>query len=197
MLDTAGVPEAITRERILLAGADLFAVHGYEAVSLRQICEAARVSKGAVYHHFSSKEDLLSAIVVTALESLLDHVKMQRPGVTAADRLRAFIIGQARLADTQTSGFRVAMSRFGSLDAAASRGRIEELRRAYVRSVRRIFADGVASGEFRSIDVRAATRMVLAILYWLARWFEAGRRVSAVQVAGAHADLMLRGLLAP
>ena len=44
------------------------------------------------------------------------------------------------------------------------------------------------------MDVRAATRMVLSLLYWLARWHEAGSRTGAVAIAQAHADLMLRGV---
>lgn len=198
MLDAAvPVSDPAARERILAVGAELFAEHGYDAVALRTICEAARVSKGAIYHHFTSKEDLLSAIVVSSLEALLRHAGSGNvAGATAGERLRAFIVGQAKLAETQTSGFRVAMSRFAVLGDAAAQARIDELRRSYVRAVRRIFADGVASGEFAPINIRAATRMVLAILYWLARWYETGGRTSAVQVAAAHADLMLRGMLA-
>ena len=196
MLDAAASPDPVIRERILAVSAELFAEHGYDAVSLREICEAARVSKGAIYHHFASKEDLLAAIVISSLEELLDHVgQPQPPDITAADRLRAFICGQAELAQSRPTGFRVAMSRFASLGAA--KGQVEALRRAYVRSVRRIFTDGVESGEFRSIDIRAATRMVLAILYWLARWYEPGGGLSAVDIAAAHADLMLNGMRAP
>ena len=189
------VPTTIVQERILEVGAELFAEHGYEAVSLRHICEAAQVSKGAIYHHFSSKEDLLSAIVISSLEQLLDEVERHMATEqTAGDRLRGFIVSQARFFEAHTAGFRVAMSRFASLGDTAAQDRIDTLRRAYIRTVRLIFAGGVATGEFRTVDVRAATRMVLSLLYWLARWHEAGSRTGAVAIAQAHADLMLRGV---
>jgi AcrR family transcriptional regulator len=191
------VPDAVVRERILSVGATLFSEHGYEAVTLRQICEAARVSKGAIYHYFASKDDLLAAIVISSLEQLLEHMaRNAQAGRTAGDRLRGFIVSQAEFFEEHTAGFRVAMARFASVGDAAAQRQIEALRRAYVRAVRSLVADGIASGEFRDVDARAATRMVLAILYWLARWYEKGGRSTAVEIAAGHADIMLRGMSA-
>ncbi|MGH3165093.1 MAG: TetR/AcrR family transcriptional regulator [Trebonia sp.] len=72
---TRETSKAITRERILSEAQRLFRERGYAATSLEQIADAADVTKGAIYGHFSGKEDLLlSAIessptpaVVTAL----------------------------------------------------------------------------------------------------------------------------------
>lgn len=48
-------------ERILLAAMELFADHGYEGASIRQIAEAADVSPGLVMHHYGSKAGLRAA----------------------------------------------------------------------------------------------------------------------------------------
>jgi AcrR family transcriptional regulator len=48
-----------TRQRLLSEARRLFRERGYAATSLEQIAEAAEVTKGAIYGHFSSKEDLL------------------------------------------------------------------------------------------------------------------------------------------
>ena len=56
----------MTRQRLLDEAERLFRERGYAATSLEQIAEAADVTKGAIYGHFSSKEDLLlSAIEAT------------------------------------------------------------------------------------------------------------------------------------
>ena len=56
----------MTRERLLGEARRLFRERGYAATTLEQIAEAAGVTKGAIYGHFSSKEDLLiSAIEAT------------------------------------------------------------------------------------------------------------------------------------
>jgi AcrR family transcriptional regulator len=187
-------PDAAARERILEAGALLFASNGFDAVTLRQICEAAQVSKGAIYHYFVSKEDLLSAIVISSLEQLMAHVALNgSTQATAKARLRGFVVSQAEFFEQHTAGFRVAMSRFAPVGGSAQ-ARIEALRREYIHAVRRLFTEGIASGEFRQVDVRAGTRMVLALLYWMARWYEPGGRSSAVEIASGHSDIIVRGI---
>ncbi|GAA0469073.1 TetR/AcrR family transcriptional regulator [Streptomyces stramineus] len=51
-----------TRERIRKTALDLFVSRGYEKTSLREIAEALGVTKAALYYHFKTKEDILSAI---------------------------------------------------------------------------------------------------------------------------------------
>lgn len=56
----------MTRERLLAEAQRLFRERGYAATSLEQIAEAADVTKGAIYGHFSSKEDLLLSAIEAA-----------------------------------------------------------------------------------------------------------------------------------
>jgi AcrR family transcriptional regulator len=69
-----------TRERLLTEAQRQFRERGYGATTLEQIAEAAGVTKGAIYGHFSSKEDLL----LSAIEAspMLDY----RPEVGDAQR---------------------------------------------------------------------------------------------------------------
>jgi AcrR family transcriptional regulator len=63
---TRETSKARTRQRLIDEAERLFRERGYAATSLEQIAEAAEVTKGAIYGHFSSKEDLLlSAIEAT------------------------------------------------------------------------------------------------------------------------------------
>jgi AcrR family transcriptional regulator len=54
-----------TRQRLLAEAQRLFRERGYAATSLEQIAAAAEVTKGAIYGHFASKEDLM----ISALEA--------------------------------------------------------------------------------------------------------------------------------
>jgi AcrR family transcriptional regulator len=56
-----------TRERIQAVAVELFAEHGYDKTSLRQIAERLDVTKAALYYHFNTKED----IVVSLFDDLL------------------------------------------------------------------------------------------------------------------------------
>src|SRR3954469_14255621 len=51
-----------TRRGLLDAARELFAAEGYVDVSIDEICRRARVTKGALYHHFRDKRDLFRAV---------------------------------------------------------------------------------------------------------------------------------------
>ena len=52
-----------TVEKILDAAAALFAEKGYQSTTLQDIIDATGLSKGAVYHHFRSKEEIARKVV--------------------------------------------------------------------------------------------------------------------------------------
>lgn len=79
-----------TRTRILAAAADMFAEQGYSNASLDKVAARAGMSKGAVYWHFSSKQDLFLAILEQNLSRDLRVLAAQIQDVlTAEDPLAA------------------------------------------------------------------------------------------------------------
>lgn len=76
----------------------LFRTKGYEATTINDVISAAGVSKGAFYHHFRAKEDLLEAIVERAARGVLAHVERLRDDneLNALSRLnRLLAMGRA------------------------------------------------------------------------------------------------------
>src|SRR5690606_3633399 len=69
--------EADTRSAVLREAASLFAAHGYDAVSVREIVAAAGVTKPALYYHFGNKEGVARALV----EEFLGAATAMRHGV--------------------------------------------------------------------------------------------------------------------
>ena len=51
-----------TKEKILVAALRLFAVNGYEAVSVSQIAGELGITKGALYKHYKNKRDIFNCI---------------------------------------------------------------------------------------------------------------------------------------
>jgi len=57
-----------SNDRILLKALELFSEKGYDATSVREICEAAGITKPTLYHFYGSKEGVYRAIVEGSLE---------------------------------------------------------------------------------------------------------------------------------
>jgi AcrR family transcriptional regulator len=60
--------EETTKERILSVAIDLFARKGFDAVSLREIAEAAGIRKATLYYYFTSKDQMLENIFEYTME---------------------------------------------------------------------------------------------------------------------------------
>lgn len=62
-----------TRDRIFNETVKLMNKYGYEYLTIRNICEASGVSTGTFYHHFSSKDDLLSVYLYNSYNEYLSR----------------------------------------------------------------------------------------------------------------------------
>jgi AcrR family transcriptional regulator len=64
-----------TRERLIEAGRALFGERGYDATSIEAILEAADVRRGALYHHFESKQELFDAVMDRVVGEIAEKVR--------------------------------------------------------------------------------------------------------------------------
>lgn len=65
-----------TRKKIMEAGLVLFAQKGFALTSIKDIAEAAGISTGLIYRHFSSKEDLFNSLIANTIEELNKFVQI-------------------------------------------------------------------------------------------------------------------------
>lgn len=75
-----------TKERIFQAAKTILQRSGYESLSIKNICEEAGVSNGSFYHHFKTKDDLLSYYFVaqpTSSTALLDIPQNKQAAIEA------------------------------------------------------------------------------------------------------------------
>ena len=81
------------REALILQTAEeAFLVQGYHETSIDEIAARVGVSKGTVYQHFPSKEDLLMALLTTSMERFLTTIEEAIASAsTVPDKLEALI----------------------------------------------------------------------------------------------------------
>ena len=94
-----------TREEILEAALDLFAVNGYEATSISQLADAVGIRKASLYSHFANKQDILDTVVETVLKGYAEQMRyiLHDPHISKGRKL--LMIEQFRnkeLAELQT-----------------------------------------------------------------------------------------------
>ncbi|MBJ7405907.1 MAG: TetR/AcrR family transcriptional regulator [Bradyrhizobium sp.] len=82
---------AATSEAILTAARRLFGAHGFAATTMDEIAEGAGVAKGAVYHHFKTKEAVFEAVFDLVSRDLVAEI--DRAARTEKDVLAAMVGG--------------------------------------------------------------------------------------------------------
>lgn len=90
--------ELPTRDQLLAVGAEMFAIRGYSAVAIGEIAAAVGITGASVYHHFSSKEELLFLSLERAGEQLQNGLNQALTGAdNEAAALDAIMLGYLEL----------------------------------------------------------------------------------------------------
>jgi len=138
-----------TRTNILMAARGLFATKGYTATSIDEICTATGYSKGSLYYHFKSKEDLFLQLAKEAFQhSWAAWDELSAAYETSIDKLYAY-------ADYFVDTLEKPLNKAGE-DFIAKVGMESEVGQTflaiimgYIARFETLVADGVARGEFK------------------------------------------------
>jgi len=81
-----------TRSLLIKTASQLFAAEGYDRISVDRIIREAGVSKGAFYHHFASKEEILDAVTASLVSTVMEEIEhaIGDRSVSALVRLNRF-----------------------------------------------------------------------------------------------------------
>ena len=186
-----------TRENQLLAIARaLFARHGYDRTSLRDIAEEAKITKAALYYYFPNKDALFERVVLESMQSLYDETSkaVARAG-TPTDRIRAFMEASAHVQDHGRDRWIAGSNAFWQGAKEGQRLAALKLRDSYENLLRQCIADGVAAGELRPMDPAMAGRLLLSALNHMPRWHKPDGKLSAAQVMQQFLDILMHGLI--
>ncbi len=152
-----------TRTNLLAAALKQFAVHGYDATSVDDICAAAQVSKGAFYHHFESKHALFLCLLDTWIQAIRDNLaQLQRPTVPETmltiTEVIPGILASARDQLPMFLEFWLQANR----DEKVWQATIEPYQqfRAYFAG---LVAQGIQEGSLRDVDARVAGEIILSM----------------------------------
>nr|WP_222132116.1 TetR/AcrR family transcriptional regulator [Pseudonocardia sp. C8] len=177
------------------AATELFAERGFDATSVQDVVEAAGVTKGAMYHYFASKEDLLFAIYAPVLAmqtARLEKVVSEPDAVerrlhdAAADVVTTSIENLA----PSTVFFR-SLHHLGEEQQRALR----RDRRRYHEMFRGLIEDGQAAGIFRrEVSADLSTQYFFGAVHHLPFWYRPDGRLEPREIGAEFADMLLAAL---
>ncbi len=145
--------ENSARGRLMTAAIALFARKGYAATTVREIVEAARVTKPVLYYHFGSKEGIFLAMMQEALGEFDARVaESLRAGGTVAERTVRLLDGAAALMLEHLDVMRVVDAIYYGPPQGAPRFDFEVLHRSFMDTLIGLVREGMACGEFRPGD---------------------------------------------
>lgn len=155
------------RDEILDVAQRLFALNGYDATSVSQIIDGVGVSKGAFYHHFESKEDLVEALACRYARqtAALTEAELSDPTADAFSKLAGFL-GTIRRHKTETAA--ELRATFEPMFRAENLQLFERTQRAVSEVVRpiltRIIVEGVAEQTFDTPDPESAAETIMHLM---------------------------------
>lgn len=182
------------KEQIVSIATNLFARKGYEGTSLRDIAEAAGLTKAALYYHFPDKEKLYEGVVVTRMQGLNDTVQAAIAQANdPVEKIRLFLVASAARMDEDRSGWLASSNKFWSIDTPETRSAIVVLRDAFEHLLRDLVNDAIAQGRLRPVDPASLGRLLLSGLNLIPRWHKPDGPLTAVQVVEQYLDMILTG----
>ncbi|MGO9059929.1 MAG: TetR/AcrR family transcriptional regulator [Candidatus Binataceae bacterium] len=153
-----------TYNAIKSAGIDLISRHGYEAVTLRQLGQAAGIEAGSLYYYINSKQDLLFRILKETLDEDFAELKSKLKAVESpASRLVTFIEWFVRgiIAKKQTCFLWTSEIRSLSPDNYRV---ISKKSRLFVDCLEDIIRRGTAAGLYRESDIEGTVFAIWGLL---------------------------------
>ena len=183
------------RKNILDAAAQVFRQKGFHGASMSDIAEAVNLQKASLYHHVSSKQEILLALLDRALGLLTEHIA----GIAAQDipadqklrqMMRAYLIALADNSDLSS----VLLFEHRSLDKK-SHARHVPHRDKFEGLWRDVLNEGVRTKVFDCKDTAMAVRALMGVMNWTLTWYRPDGDKSIEKIADEYADLLFQGLL--
>lgn len=176
-----------TRERILTEAAALFREQGYCGASMSGLAAEVGITKSSLYHHFPSKQSVLSEIIELTVDRVAPLVQsVADSDLPIADRLgKAVMIHTVEaIRDQDAVACFVEEGRFLGPELRAEH---VAKRDSYEMIFRLMLNEGIESGEFPSQDSDLTVKAILGMCNSVVRWYSPGGPQTSTQIAAEFA----------
>ncbi|MDT9593744.1 TetR/AcrR family transcriptional regulator [Nocardioides zeae] len=182
------------RATVLRRAISLFNERGYEATSIADLARDLGVTKSAVFHHVSSKEDLLAAALDEALDGLAaaTDAAVASTGASARERLRAAVTESVSILVEHLPAVTLLLRVRGN---SAVEQRALQRRRAIDDRLAALVREAAADGDIRDdIEPELVSRLIFGAVNSLVEWYRPGGPLSPEELGAAVVRMTFEGL---
>jgi TetR/AcrR family transcriptional regulator, cholesterol catabolism regulator len=196
-----------SRQEILRTAARLFQQRGYDATSMNDVAAALKLSKGGLYHHFQSKDEILFEIMDHAMEITQERVLSPVRGIADPEqRLRALIRLHIEVVLSPRDREITVMLHENHPLPPALRKRINARKKDYIHFLENLMAE-VQNQVHRdqaqkshhakgNVSPRAAAFALLGMINWIYQWYKPEGELQAQNLIPQFTDLIFGGIFA-
>lgn len=190
-----GAVEPPVPQRLLSTATRLFAERGYDRTSVQEIVEHAGVTKGALYHYFGSKEDLLHAVYSRLLKNQRERLERCMAAESPLqERLRTAAAEMVVASVENLDDAKIFFQSIHQLGPHKLR-QVRQERQQYHERFRSLVEEGQRAGIF---STRTPADLVVdyhfGAVHHLIYWYEPGGPMSGEEIGDHMARLLLRAL---
>jgi TetR/AcrR family transcriptional regulator, cholesterol catabolism regulator len=187
-----------SRQEILRTAARLFQQRGYDATSMNDVAAALKLSKGGLYHHFQSKDEILFEIMNHAMEITEERVLAPvRDIADPENRLRTLIRLHIEVVLSPRDREITVMLHENHPLPPALRKRINTRKKEYVHFVENLIAEVQRVRQAKgAVTPRAAAFALLGMVNWIYQWYKPEGDLQTHNLVPQFTDLVLGGIFA-
>ncbi len=182
---------AARRAQLIEVGRSAFAQKGYEATSVEEIAERAKVSKPIVYEHFGGKEGLYAVIVDREVEHVVAVISEAISSGSPRQRIEQAALAFLTYVKDHPGGFAVLAH---DAPITASRGNLSSLLSDVAERVSRVFAVAFKEAGYDAKTAPIYAHALVGMVTFVGQWWIEVRRPPVDKVASHLAGLAWMGL---
>jgi AcrR family transcriptional regulator len=187
-----------SRQEILRTAARLFQQRGYDATSMNDVAGALKLSKGGLYHHFQSKDEILFEIMNHAMDLTQERVVDPVRGIAnPEERLRALIRLHIEVVLSPRDREITVMLHENHPLPPTLRRRINTRKKEYIHFVESLMAEVQRGRQGKgSVTARAAAFALLGMINWIYQWYKPEGDLQTHNLIPQFTDFVFGGLFA-
>jgi TetR/AcrR family transcriptional regulator, cholesterol catabolism regulator len=200
-----------SRQEILRTAARLFQQRGYDATSMNDVAAALKLSKGGLYHHFQSKDEILYEIMNHAMEITQERVINPVRSITdPEERLRTLIRLHIEVVLSPADREITVMLHENHPLSPLLRKRINVRKKEYVHFLESLLAEVQKEAQSRTaskaqkearassgkVSARAAAFALLGMINWIYQWYKPEGELQAQSLIPQFTELIFGGIFA-